>query len=89
MNIPEIRRNILSYLRKEPKISCYVCNDVILWDKKIRKSYYKDYTEKEQFICGICYYKKLYFNVDFISITTISFFPIYFIYLFFYHLLYR
>ena len=71
MNIPEIRKNILSYLRKEPKISCYVCNDVILWDKKIRKSYFKDYTEKEQFICGICHYKNLYFNFDFFSVVII------------------
>ena len=36
MNNMDLRRVIWSYLRKEPKIKCYTCNCVCVWDKKVR-----------------------------------------------------
>ena len=39
MEIPEIRKKILSYLRKDARIRCSKCNYVIIWDKKINRKY--------------------------------------------------
>ena len=40
MNNNDLRRLIWSYLRKKPKIACFKCNDVCVWDKKRIKQYY-------------------------------------------------
>ena len=38
MNNNDLRRLIWSYLRKKPKIACFKCNDVCVWDKKKNKT---------------------------------------------------
>ena len=35
----DLRKLIFSYLRKYPKKQCYLCADVIIWDKKAVKQY--------------------------------------------------
>ncbi len=40
MNNDDLRRIIWSFLRKKAKLSCNVCEKVIIWDKKIRCAYY-------------------------------------------------
>ena len=31
----DLRREIFSYLRKEPQLSCIDCKKVLIWDKKV------------------------------------------------------
>lgn len=73
MEIPEIRKKILSYLRKDARLRCSKCNYVIIWDKKINRKYICRYLEKDkyQYICLSCYYKMLYLNYDFFSVVVI------------------
>ena len=33
--IQDLRTYIFSFLRKEPQAICYVCDKVLIWDKKI------------------------------------------------------
>ena len=58
MNNMDLRRVIWSYLRKEPKIKCYKCNCVCVWDKKIINAYYEHYVtsfiESDGYICWSC-----------------------------------
>ena len=35
MSIDDLRRKIFSYLRKEAKIKCRLCERVCVWDKRI------------------------------------------------------
>ena len=40
MNNNDLKRYILSFLRKKAKLYCYVCKKVLIWDKKVREPYY-------------------------------------------------
>ena len=40
MHNDDLRREIWSYLRKEPKLVCMKCGDVCVWDKKVKKYYF-------------------------------------------------
>ena len=37
MNNTDLRREIWSYLRKNPELSCIKCNSVCIWDKKVKR----------------------------------------------------
>ena len=60
MDISDIRVKILSYLRNKPKLKCNKCNDVLIWDKPLKRIYNlpldNDHTEK---LCYQCYLKKI------------------------------
>ena len=73
MNVPDLRREIFSYLRKEPKLKCSECNNVLIWDKKINRRYVCKHSQKNhyQYLCLICYYKNVYLNYDFFSVVII------------------
>ena len=62
MNVPDTRRIIFSYLRKEPKLKCDSCQNVLIWDKKIVRPYYVRSLEKNYFAsyCKSCYIKNNY-----------------------------
>jgi hypothetical protein len=36
MNNDDLRRHIFSFLRKEPKKKCSICEDVCVWDKTVK-----------------------------------------------------
>lgn len=58
MNNNDLRRVIWSYLRKKPKISCYNCKNVCVWDKKrIRKYFYitKEIDSNRLYVCDNCW----------------------------------
>ena len=61
MNNTDLRGVIWSYLRKEPKIKCFDCGIICVWDKKIINHYYTehitDYSPKH--ICMKCYWTNL------------------------------
>jgi hypothetical protein len=63
MNNSDLRRVIWSYLRKKPKIKCYKCNRVCVWDKKTINTYYEYYItnfiEFDEYICWNCYWTNL------------------------------
>ncbi len=53
MNNNDLRRYILSFLRKKAKLHCYVCDKVLIWDKKVREEYYViNYNES---MCSYCH----------------------------------
>lgn len=84
MNVPDTRRLIFSYLRKEPKLSCHQCKRVLVWDKSVT-NYHKKSLEKNYmaFFCNKCYYKDSYFDFDFIFIIIFNIVICYLIYLIF------
>lgn len=53
MNNNDLRRYILSFLRKKAKLHCYVCDKVLIWDKKVREPYYVDINCES--ICQTCH----------------------------------
>jgi hypothetical protein len=56
MNNEDLRREIWSYLRKEPKVECMYCKDVCVWDKKVIKEYYEDkIMDIVRYKCVYCY----------------------------------
>lgn len=61
--IDDLRAYIFSFLRSTPIKSCYDCNKVLVWDKKV--NYYIDGEENLYFgyvnapYCTDCYYKRL------------------------------
>ena len=57
----DLRREIFSYLRKEPKVKCEICQAVCVWDKKIIKLYHEDkYTNGDNiFKCYKCYWTNM------------------------------
>ena len=63
MNNMDLRKVIWDYLRKEPKIKCYICNCVCVWDKKIINAYYEHYVtsfiESDKYICWSCYWTNM------------------------------
>ena len=58
----DLRREIFSYLRKEPKVKCEQCDDVCVWDKKVLKLYYNEiqYNNRSKtYKCYECYWKNM------------------------------
>ena len=63
----DLKREIFSYLRKEPKRKCHNCNAVCVWDKKV-----KDYVDcnfdpskfKGKICCFDCYFKFYFSNIN-------------------------
>jgi len=58
MNNNDLRRVIWSYLRKKPKISCYNCNSVCVWDKKRVLNYFyitREMNSNRLYICDNCW----------------------------------
>ena len=47
----DLRRYILSYLRKEPLVKCAECKCVCAWDSKV-----KPYLNRSRNICNECWY---------------------------------
>jgi len=78
MNISEIRRNVLSFLRKEPKLTCDRCKDILIWDKPTKRIYNvsleKNYIGK---LCYNCYSQQIGYPDKF-TILIIILFTIYF-----------
>ena len=58
MHNEDLRRLIWSYLRKKAKISCYLCNDVCVWDKKRIKQYFYMSVLVEGSLRNVYYCKK-------------------------------
>tara|TARA_A100001015_G_C14645110_1_gene576940 strand:+ start:275 stop:505 length:231 start_codon:yes stop_codon:yes gene_type:complete len=67
MNNNDLRREILSFLRKKARISCCRCNKIIIWDKKCRCKYienkYTSSNKLEKYNCIDCYKKDMIFLV--------------------------
>ena len=59
MNNSDLRREIWSYLRKEPQLICMKCRKVCIWDKKVRKYYFiPNMTDvQKSAYCLICWNK--------------------------------
>lgn len=59
MHNDDLRREIWSYLRKEPKLVCMKCGDVCVWDKKVKKYYFvpKMINVYKSAYCGECWGK--------------------------------
>ena len=57
----DLRREIFSYLRKEPKVKCDQCDDVCVWDKKMLKIYFEEkYKDGMKSIkCYKCYWTNM------------------------------
>jgi len=57
----DLRREIFSYLRKEPKVKCFYCDLVCVWDKKIINLYFSEkYTNiTPTHSCYKCYWDNL------------------------------
>ena len=36
-SIEDIRKKIFSYLRKKPLKQCFICNKILVWDKKVNE----------------------------------------------------
>ena len=62
MNNYHLRKNILSYLRKEPKLRCYSCKKVLMWDNTVDAifSYYNDNKIIDE--CKECYSSLSFYN---------------------------
>ena len=75
MNIPDIKREIFSYLRKDPKLVCYKCNKILIWDKEIKPIYHKS-LEKNYIaaFCQSCYYKEVGYPDLFTILVILSVF---------------
>ena len=73
MNVPDIRREIFSYLRKDPKLVCHNCKETLIWDKKTKHIYHKS-LERNYIaaFCYNCYYKEVG-NPDLFTIFVILF----------------
>ncbi len=57
MNNTDLRGVIWGYLRKEPKIKCFDCHVVCVWDKKIINFYYtEEFLDKKKYTCINCYW---------------------------------
>jgi hypothetical protein len=54
MNDLYLRKNIFSFLRKYPKISCNMCQICCVWDKRVIFEYYVEKTSTKT-ICGLCF----------------------------------
>ena len=56
MNNYDLRREIWTFLRKEPKKKCFKCNCVLVWDKQIKKHYSIShyYGQENVFMCYDC-----------------------------------
>ena len=52
----DLRREIFSYLRKEAKVKCDQCNDVCVWDKKVKEhiQVYPFLHSDEKYYCTEC-----------------------------------
>ena len=62
MNNDDLRREIFKYLRKKPKISCFECMKVLVWDKKVRDSFIKlEKNNKIYYNCNNCFNNKMKF----------------------------
>ena len=60
----DLKRHILSFLRKIPKISCAWCNCVCVWDKKVKDyiQVYPYFNSENKHYCMEClhiYYSEL------------------------------
>ena len=55
MNDYHLRKNIFSYLRKEPKLRCALCKKVLIWDNTVDVifSYYSNNKIIDE--CKDCY----------------------------------
>lgn len=77
MEINDIRRKIFGYLRDKPKLKCTKCNDVLIWDKPLKRIYNlqleNDITAK---FCYQCYLKEIG-NPDLFTVIIIFLFLIY------------
>ena len=63
----DLRREIFSYLRKEPKVKCDQCDDVCVWDKKMLKIYFEEkYSGMKSIKCYKCYW------TDMLDLCSIS-----------------
>ena len=49
----DLRRYILSYLRKEPAVKCAECNCVCVWDRKVKPYFILN---RSRNICNECWY---------------------------------
>ena len=58
----DLRRYIFSYLRKDAKLKCCVCNKVCIWDKKVCD--YIDVNYQPWNINGSTYCSKCYKNIS-------------------------
>ena len=54
MNDLYLRKNIFSFLRKYPKVSCSICKLCCVWDKKVILEYYVEKNSNKK-ICGLCF----------------------------------
>ena len=68
--INDIRRNIFSYLGKEPKVICSLCNCVLIWDKKVQnyfiiknKNFYLKLINDGNY-CLPCYYDNVNYGCN-------------------------
>ena len=61
MNNKDLRHVIWSYLRKEPKVKCYDCGVICVWDKKMINVYYTEYIDDHmpRYICMQCYWTNI------------------------------
>lgn len=62
MNNNDLRRYIFTFLRKEPKELCFICKDICVWDKTVKKHVLmnKDifgFLHANQTYCLECWYK--------------------------------
>ena len=49
----DLRKYILSYLRKEPCVKCAECNCVCVWDRKVKPYFVLN---RSRNICNDCWY---------------------------------
>ena len=53
----DLRRYIMSFLRKTPQKICRVCQDVLVWDRQV-KFHIQTYRDKDsQALCTECFHK--------------------------------
>ena len=65
MENPDTRREILSYLRNKPKLTCFTCKTILVWDKKVcnyhLRSLEKNFTAA---YCNSCYFRDNYCTIS-------------------------
>ena len=55
----DLRRYIMSFLRKHPQKICRVCNDVLVWDKQVK--FHISYYDNNKFsTCTDCFSKSFH-----------------------------
>ena len=58
MGNEDLRREIWSYLRKKPKLTCTLCDQVLIWDKEVCEYHIFPYIIscdiKTVAICDLC-----------------------------------